>query len=153
MILYKKDEKRMREINCKLSKLRIGSRAESIRQDLSTEDGDLTFSEDPRPIIYDTGNVELFELGNATATVQCQSCFKHVPEAMIFCECGYCLRPNKDVINKINAMFKTLFAAYHLLRVKKNSRGENMESNQSEGRHEWCHKAWLFFSVGQMTQR
>ena len=123
----------MREINCKLSELRIGSRAESIRQDLPTEDGDLTFSEDSRRIIYVMGNVELFELGNATATVQCQSCFKHVPEAMIFCECGYCLRPNKDVINKIKAMFKTLLAAYHLPRVKKTEEEKTWRATKAKG--------------------
>ena len=70
--IVQKDENR---INENLENLRIGSRAESIREDLSKEDGDLTFSEESRWIIYDMGNVELFELGKTTATVQCQSCF------------------------------------------------------------------------------
>ena len=70
--LVQKDEKR---INENLEKLRIGSSAESIREDLSKEDGDLTFSEETRRIIHDMGNVELFEFLKTTATVQCQFCF------------------------------------------------------------------------------
>ena len=44
-------------------KLRIGSRAKFFREDLSKEDGDLTFNEKSRRTICETGNVELFELG------------------------------------------------------------------------------------------
>ena len=64
----------MKEINEKLEKLRIGSNAESIRQDLSREDGNLTFSEDPRRIISEMDKVELFEVWKTKPTVQCQVC-------------------------------------------------------------------------------
>ena len=53
----------MKEINEKLENVRIGSNAESMKQDSSIEDGNLTFSEDPRRIISEMGNVELFEVG------------------------------------------------------------------------------------------
>ena len=42
---------------------------------------------------------------------------------MIFCECGSCLGPNEDILNKIKARFKTLVAPYYLARVK-SSRGK-----------------------------
>ena len=77
------------------------------------------------------GNVELFELGETPATVQCQSCFKHMTERMIFCECGCCLRPNEDIINKIEAIFKTLIALT-FSSSKKFKREKNMESNNGK---------------------
>ena len=89
-------ENHMKEINGILKNLRIGSNAESIRGDLSREDGDFTFSEISQCIIHEMGNVELFELGKTTATVQCQSCYHYVLEGIVFCECGYCLRPYED---------------------------------------------------------
>ena len=94
---------------------------------------------------------------NTTATVQCQSCFKHVPEAMVFCECGYCLGPNEDVINKIKAIFKTLLAPYYLHTSTEHTTRQNHQQmartiiGHSTGRHERCQEAWLFFSFGQMT--
>ena len=83
-MLLRRDENHMKEINEKLENLRIGSNAESIKQDLLREDGNLTFSEDPRRIISEMGNVELFEVGKTKPTVQCQVCYKHVLEGIIF---------------------------------------------------------------------
>ena len=85
------DENHMKEINEKMEKLRIGSNAESIREDWSRENGDFTSSENSRRTIHEMGNVELFELGKTTSTLQCQSCYKHVLDGIIFCGCGYCL--------------------------------------------------------------
>ena len=95
------DENYMKEINENLEKLRIGSNVESIKQDLSREDGNLTFSEDPRRIISQMGKVKLIELGITKATVQCQVCYRHVLEGIIFCQCGYCLRPDEDIEEKV----------------------------------------------------
>ena len=50
----------MKDINEKLEKLRIGSNAESMREDSSREDGSLTFSENSRRKISEIGNVEVF---------------------------------------------------------------------------------------------
>ena len=65
-------------------KLKIGSAAKSICDDLSKEGCDMTFSEESRRIINDMGNVEQFEFGEAAATVQRQSCFKHMIEGTFF---------------------------------------------------------------------
>ena len=42
--------------------------------------------------IYEQGNIELYELGQIPRRVQCNSCLKHLPEGLFFCECGSCLR-------------------------------------------------------------
>ena len=57
-----KDEERMKEINDKLEKLKSSSCTKSIREDLKKESGDMTFSEESRCVIFELGNVELFEL-------------------------------------------------------------------------------------------
>ena len=67
-----KDEEQMKQIN----ELKDGSK--SVRGDL--KNGDMTFTKESSRVIYDTGNVELFELGQISMTVQCHSCLKHVPE-------------------------------------------------------------------------
>ena len=46
------DENYMKEIREKLETLRIGSNAESMEEDLSREDGNLTFSDDARRINF-----------------------------------------------------------------------------------------------------
>ena len=51
--------------------------------------------------IHDVGNIQLHELGQISGTVQCQYCLKHVPEGLIFCSCGICLRPDEEQIQRI----------------------------------------------------
>ena len=58
-----KDEEQRKEINEKLEKLKSCSCTKSIREDLKKESVDMTFSEESRSVIFDLGNVELFELG------------------------------------------------------------------------------------------
>ena len=142
-----------------MNKLRIRSRAESIRKDPSKEDGDLTFSEQSRRIIYGTSKVELFALGKTTATCQCQSFFEHMLEGMCFCECGYCPHQNEDIINKIKARFKTLIAPNYLPRMK-SSRGEKAwratlarRSLESQGCYQKCGKNIIALSFGQMAEQ
>ena len=82
----------MNEINEKLEKLKMGSCAKSIRNDLSK--GKMIFSEETSRAIYEMGNMELIDLKQTSATIQCLSCLKHVPEALNMCQCGVWLRPN-----------------------------------------------------------
>ena len=58
-----KDEEQMKEVNEKLEKLKSGSFTKSFREDLKNEGGDMTFGEESRRVIFELGNVELFELG------------------------------------------------------------------------------------------
>ena len=73
--IVQQDANRMKKTNEKLKNWRNGSRAASIREDLSREDGDLTFNEKLQRVIYEMGSVDLFEFGKTTATFHDQSSF------------------------------------------------------------------------------
>ena len=66
------DEEQMKEINNKLEKLFV--------MIWRKKRGNMIFSEESRRAIYEMGNLELIELRQASATIQCLSCLKHVPE-------------------------------------------------------------------------
>ena len=78
--IVQQDANRMKKTNENLKNWRNESRAASVREDLSREDGDLTFSEKLQRVIYEMGSVDLFEFGKTTATVHDQSFFffKHM---------------------------------------------------------------------------
>ena len=82
----------MNEISEKLEKLKSVSCSTSIRDDL--KDDNVIFIEGSSRVIYEMGNMELFELRQTTDTIQCHSCLRHVPRGLKFCECGMCLRPD-----------------------------------------------------------
>ena len=67
-------EEKMTEIHKKLEKLRIGSCTTSIRNDLSK--GNVICSEESSRAVYEMGNMELIELRQTSATIQCPSCPK-----------------------------------------------------------------------------
>ena len=69
----------------------MGSCAKSIRNDLSK--GKIIFSEESSLAIYEMGNMELIELKQTSATIQCSSCLKHIPEGLNVCQCGVWPRP------------------------------------------------------------
>ena len=69
------DEEKMKEITEKLEKFKLGSGTQSIRNDLSK--GKKIFREEPSRAIYEVGNMELIELRQTSATIQCPSCLKH----------------------------------------------------------------------------
>ena len=77
----------------------MGSSTNSFRNDLSKEN--MIFSEESCRGIYDMGNMELIELRQTSATFQCLSCLKHVPEGWNMCPCGVWLRPNLDTMDRI----------------------------------------------------
>ena len=64
-----KDEEQMKEINEKLEKLKSGSCTKSIRDDLKKSN--MIFSEKPSRVMYEMGNMELFELKQTSVTTQC----------------------------------------------------------------------------------
>ena len=73
-------EEKTTEIHKKLEKLRIGSCTTSVRNDLSK--GNVIFSEESSRAVYEMGNMELIELRQTSATIQCPSCPRHVPEGL-----------------------------------------------------------------------
>ena len=99
-------EAKMSENNEKLEKLKVGSCTKSIRNDLSK--GTVIFSEEPRRAIYEMGNIELIELKQTSATIQCSSCLKHVSEGVNMCQCGVWLRANQSTLDRIREAFAAL---------------------------------------------
>ena len=98
----------------------------------------MKFSEESGRTNHELGNIELHELGQISRTVQCQSCLKHVPEGLIFCTCGTCLRPDEEQIPRIKARFEAMIVADYLARVNY-SRGKRQSEAQWQkniGKHE-----------------
>ena len=63
----------------------MGLRAKFIRNDLSK--GKMIFSEESSRAVYEMGNMEVMSK-QTSATIQCPSCLKHVPEGFNECQCG-----------------------------------------------------------------
>ena len=109
------DEEKMVEINEKLEKLILGSCAESIRNDLSK--GSMLFSKKSSRAVNEVGNMEMTELRQISAIVQCLSCPKRVLEGMNMCQCGVWLRPNQSTLGWIRITFAALQAPYYRIAV------------------------------------
>ena len=84
----------------------MGSCAKSIGNGLSK--GKMIFSEESSRAIYEKSNMELIELRQTSATIQCPSCLKHAPEGLNMCQCGFWLRPNQSTMERIRAAFAAL---------------------------------------------
>ena len=105
----------------------------SIRNDLSN--GIMIFSEESSRAIYEMGNMELIELRQTSATIQCPSCLKHVPEGLNICLCGVWLRPNQSTMDRITAAFAALKTSYFRTTVIL-SRGRKSGHNQWQMNHQ-----------------
>ena len=66
----------MKEINENLEKLKIGSCTKSKRDDLKQE-GSMIFCEESSRVLYEMGNMELFELKHISVTISCRSCLRY----------------------------------------------------------------------------
>ena len=88
--------------------------------------GKMIFSKETSRAINEMGNLEVIELWQTSAKVQCLACLKkHVSEGLNMCQCGVCLRPNQITIDRIWATFAVLTKAilsYHssLIKMEKN---------------------------------
>ena len=118
---WRNDERNQR----KVGKWKMGSSTNSFRNDLSK--GNMIFSEESSRGIYDMGNTELIELRQTSATMQCLSCLKHVPEGLNMCQCGVWLRPNLDTMDRIKGKFAALITQY--CRATIQGRGRNHGHN------------------------
>ena len=90
----------------------------------------MKFSEKSSRTIHELGNIELHDLGQISRTVPCQSCWKHVPEGLIFCSCGICVRLDEEQIRRIKARFEAMIVLYYRACVNY-SRGKRL------GEAEW----------------
>ena len=53
------------------------------------------FSEKSKKMIKDIGNVELFELCEASPKVQCKECLLHWNQGIVYCTCGHLLKESE----------------------------------------------------------
>ena len=97
-------------------KFRNGSRSKSILEDLGKPENSMKFSEESSRTIHELGNIELYELGQISRTVQCHACLKHVPEGLIFCSYGICLRPHEETIKRIKSRYQALIVLCYFAR-------------------------------------
>ena len=119
------DEEQMEEINEKLEKLESGSCSMSIRDDLIEDN--MIFSEESSRVIYEMGNMELFELRQTTDTIQCHSCLRHIPRELKFCE-G--LSPSRRRYNKQNQRQIPSFDGSLYIAIVNRSREQNAQKKQ-----------------------
>ena len=59
------------------------------------------------------GNMELIELRQTSATIQCPSCLKHVPERLNMCQCGVWLRPHQSTMDRTRTACAALKTPYY----------------------------------------
>ena len=87
----------------------------------------MIFSEESSRAIYEVGNMELIELRQTSATTQCLSFLRHVPEGLHMCRCGVWLRPNQ-----YDAALKTPYyrASVIISRGKKSGRNPGQQDHQ-----------------------
>ena len=96
--------------------------------------GNMIFSEESSRAIYEMGNLELTELRQTSATIQCPSCLKHVPEGLNMCPCSVWLRTNQSTMDLIRATFASLKTPY--CRTANNSvKREKCGHNQGQMDH------------------
>ena len=94
------DEERMGKVQVIVHNFRNGSRTESIIEDLGRPEKSIKFCEESSGTIHELGNIEAYELGQISRTVQCHSWLKHLPEGLIFCACGIWLRLDEKTNRK-----------------------------------------------------
>ena len=97
--LILKDEVWSGKIQEAVERRRNGSRTKSILEDLGKPQNSLIFRKESSRI-HEMCDMELYDLGQMTRTVQCHSCWKHLPEGLAFCSCGVCLRLDWATIQK-----------------------------------------------------
>ena len=95
----------------------------------------MIFSEESSRAIYERSNMELMELRQTSATIECLSCLKHVPEELNMCPCGVWLRPNQSTTDQIRAAFAALKTLHYRTTVIL-SRGRKSGHNQWKMDHQ-----------------
>ena len=86
----------MSKIQELVDKLRTGYQTESIINYLGTTGKFNEFSEASTRTFRELGNIELYELGETSKTVQCQEGVKYALEGLLYCPCGVCLMPSLE---------------------------------------------------------
>ena len=74
----------------------IESHRQALQADLQQSNVYNPFREKSKKMIRDMGNVEIFELCETIAIVQCSECLLNWNQGIVYCTCGHLLRENKS---------------------------------------------------------
>ena len=81
------------------------------------------------------GNIELYELGEMSTTIECRACLKCAPEGLIYCSCGVCFMPSPEQRKRITIQFEVVSVPYYIVRVDYSRGAKHCES-------QWQHDHW-----------
>ena len=118
----------MTKIQELVDKFRAGYHTGSIIAEFRKRRKSNRFSEESSRTIQELGNIELYELGEISKTVQCQACLNCAPESLIYCSCGVCLMTSPEQKKRIKIQFEVMSVPYYLVRVdysRGSKHGEN----------------------------
>ena len=90
-------------------RVNIGSNKNCFREDPAKDK--MVLSEESGRAIFEMCNLELIELKKSS--IRCPSCLHNVLEGTFICMCRKLIRPNKDVMNRINEVFEILNAPHY----------------------------------------
>ena len=116
------DKERMTKIQTLVDKPQDGHGTKSIIHDLGEKCISNTFSEASRRTIKDLGNIELYDLGEISKTVQCPSCLKYSQKGTVYCLCGILVMLSLEQTEKIKNRIEII--SNPLLNHKKGQSGE-----------------------------
>ena len=84
-VLKQAENSRVREL---VKKIENHPHRFDIQADLQQNNAYNPFSEKPKKMIKDMGNVELFELCETNSKIQCKECLLHWNQCIVYCTCG-----------------------------------------------------------------
>ena len=79
----------MTKIQRLVGKLQDGYRTKSIMDDWSRKEHPTCSAKLQRRTVKEMGNIELFELGEISKTVQCPTCLRYSKERPVYCLCCF----------------------------------------------------------------
>ena len=140
-----RDTDRMTRTQSLVDKLQAGHHTKSIIDDFGKKGTSHVFSEASRRTIKELGNIEIYELGEISTTVQCTTCLRYSEEGTIFCTCGVCLMPLPDQIKKIKNRFEIMSNPFYFMK-EEDSRGSR------HGPQQWQYDHWKAKDAKKGTQ-
>ena len=69
----------------------------ALQQDVRQNQAHNPFSQQSKRMIWDVGNVELFELLETDPKTQCKACLSYWSEGIVYCTCGHFVQKETEV--------------------------------------------------------
>ena len=91
-VLKQAENYRVREL---VKKIENHPHRQALQRDLQQNNAYNPFSEKPKKIIKDMGNVELFDLFETDPETQCKECLSYWSQGIVYCTCGHLLKESE----------------------------------------------------------